>query len=210
MDHISFKSRINFVDINTFKRLQQNGGKYVAFKENSPLYCKSDKFYTSLIKTCTGGGITDGNTNAVGFHLLDSYENYSQIDKICKYIIDAVENSPLSGLLVGGKNLLNRKYSRKMFQAMKNNFSDRVDNLSIFEEHANHYGATSYIYDLKTDTWTLCADFIDSDLKYHNVNSLEKLKNFYKKIKIAKNDILLIDGVSHSQNKLKEHGFIIK
>lgn len=194
-ENISFQSKINFVkpqDLFAGKDFIRS--KLVEFSLNAPLYEKGDIFHTNHIKTCTGGGFTDGKTKALGFHWLDDFENYSRINRMCNSVFNVFKNKNINGLIVGGKDIKGRDYSINTLRYVIDYFTERVKHLSVFEEHLDRNASTSYMYDLKKDTWTLSSGYIDKDGVYHYVKDLEDLKKFYKRIIIAENDVLCIDG----------------
>lgn len=200
MDGISFKQKINIVDHNTFYKLIETGGRKIDFGPSAPLFVKGKRFNTVGIKTCSGGGFTDGNGDAVGFHLLDCWDHYNRIDWICRSIFNSVEN-PVSGLLVGGKDISRCPYSRPMFSKMAGFFVDKIKNLSVFDEHigALGFGSTSFIHDTETDTWTLL-----SMRSGYPVSSIKDLQKCYRNVVIADGDVLQINGKEVSKEEIKE------
>lgn len=197
---ITFTQNIKFVDYSTLNNLlRQNKVKKIGFQLTDPLYVKGDLFGTEGIKTCSGGILTDGKSNAVGIHWLDDIENYLQINKFCDYTYKAAEK-PTTGLLVGSKYLDARKYSVCMFRQIVKYFSEKIKNLTVFEEHIspNGFGYTSFLYDLKTNTTTLYTEFCGS-----SVENLKDLKHCFRKITIADNDRLFIGDKEISKEEIK-------
>lgn len=76
--NISFQSRINFVSSLDKYASQRNLnlGQLVKFDLNAPLYVKNSDFHSEPIKTCTGGGFTNGVSESLGIHWLDDEENF--------------------------------------------------------------------------------------------------------------------------------------
>jgi len=203
-NNISFQSKINFVDINKFTQKRYSElGKYVDYDIDSPLFIKGDVFYTDSVKTCTAGGLTDGKTKALGFHWLDNEENFLHIDQMCNCIFDIFKNKNINGLIIGGKKIKGREYSLETIDQVIDYFTKKINNLSIFQEHIDKYGSTSYIYNLKQDTWTLSTGYIDEKGKYHCAQNLDDLKKCYRQITIADNDTLYFDGIKVPKQKLE-------
>lgn len=186
---VSFTSRIQFVDGRTFAKYN-NKGFYIGFNHQTSNMLKAPKFFSCDIRTCTGGGITDKNGNALGFHFWDDKPNKKNfqdiIVKMFRWMPDADR-----GLLVGSKDL--GKYSIEQFQRFKYVFNARLKNLTLFEKHRHLNSGTSYIYEAENDTWTLSTNFIkNGNNKY--VKTLEDLKEAFENIKIADGDELYING----------------
>ena len=188
-NEISFKQNIKFVDYYTIQKLIQNRAKEIDFMPGSPLYVQGKRFYTWGVKTCAAGGFSNSQKQAVGFHLLDCYENYEQIDNHCKKIYSAIKN-PTSGILIGSKTHLLAKYSLPIFSKMEDFFSEKIAHFSVFREHSHRSGRSCFMYDSETDTWNILAQWCDL---LCNVSSIEDLKNFYKEIIIAEGDKVFIE-----------------
>lgn len=199
MDGISFRQKINIVDYNAFYKLMENGGKEIGYHMDAPLFVRGKRFSTIGVKTCSGGGLTDGRENSAGFHLLDCEEHYNQIDSICNDIFYSVKD-PVSGLLVGGKNISRCPYSIPMFLKMANFFADKIKNLSVFFEHtgALGFGSTSFIHDTETDTWTLLAM-----RSGYPVENMDDMKKCYRYVHIADDDILQFSGKDVPKEEIK-------
>lgn len=200
MDGISFKQKINIVNHNTFYKLMETGGRKIEFGLSAPLFVKGKRFNTIGIKTCSGGGLTDGKEDSVGFHLLDCWDHYDRIDWICKNIFYSIGN-PVSGLLIGGKDISRCPYSRPIFSKITEFFTDKIENLSIFDEHIGAFGlgSTSFIHDTETDTWTLLSMYGG-----HPVENLNDLKKCYKNVTIADGDVLQINGTEIPKEEIKK------
>lgn len=95
----------------------------------------------------------------------------------------------MSGLLIGSKNHWNSDYSLPIFSKMKDFFSQKIQNISIFREHCHTDGSTSFIYDSRNDTWIILAQGLGLDICVENI---QDLKTFYKEILIAKGDKVFI------------------
>ena len=192
---IAFKSKINFVDRSTFNRLCESGYEYIDFDLKAPICITGDKFYTLNIKTYTGGIVTNAHDKAAGFHWLDDIENYLDMNRLCRCLLGKFHDfTKLNGLIIGSKNLSGREYSCINFTEINNILSNSLKHLSVFEEHTNMDGSTSFLYNLANDTITLCTSIIDKNGKYQNVSDIKSLKENFRYIKIADKDRLFING----------------
>ncbi|MBR6127477.1 hypothetical protein IKQ21_07325 [bacterium] len=194
INNVSFKSKINFVNRQTFLKTLPENSKFINFTLESPLCEKGQDFYTTGVKTCSAGGLTDTKIGAAGFHLLDDIQNYYRIEGIWELIFKSLPVKPSNALLIGSKDQMGRPYSLKMFRKIKKILSEKVPNVSVFETHAKTMGATDCQYDLKTDTWTICTGFLDSKNKYSEVSCVDDLRKNFKNITLSKRDTLFING----------------
>jgi len=204
-NNISFKSRINFVSSIDKYAIQKHLslGKFVRFGLDAPLYEKSDIFYTKPIKTCVGGGFTDCVSKSLGFHWLDDEEIYLHLQYMCNCIFNVFKSENINGLIVGGKNIKGRNYSIKNLNLIIDFFKQKVKHLSVFQEHLDSYGGTTYMYNLKNDTWTLSTGYINEKGNYCPAQSLEDLKKCYRQVFIADNDTLCFNDVEVPKEQLK-------
>lgn len=193
-NNISFKQNIRFVDQHNFHKFVTNPRWEIGYAWHDPLYVTnkySPNFYTLNVRTCTAGGFRNANGDAVGFHLLDCYENNKHAEDNCNKIYNAVEN-PISGILVGSKQILGCKYSRSIFSKMEKFFTDRIKGVSIFKEHTYQDGGTSFVYHTETDAWFIRPQWGETS---ECAKSIEELKKFYKKIIIADGDRIFIGDI---------------
>ncbi len=189
---ISFGSSIRFVNRDVYKLLEKKN--FIDYRHDRPNILKADTFFSEEIRTCTGGGLVNPGSEALGFHFWDDMPNKKKFPYLMNCLFRFVKQ-PQNGLLVGSKNVPGNPYSIDQFQNIKKKFLERVKNLSIFEEHKMLNSETNYHYSLKDDTWTLCANFQDEkDMYYKSVTNIERLRNMYKNISIADGDRLFIDG----------------
>ncbi len=204
---ISFSSRINFVDRQTFLKCIENRPKEIDYSLYAPVFVEGGDFFTRKIRTCVAGGITDTKKKSVGFHWLDDIENYLDIQKMCDLVLKVFNDSksePIKGLIVGGKYLKGRPYSKMNMELVKSFLQQKLKHLTIFEEHTNPSGETDFFYDLKNNTWTLCTGFIDENNKYRNVTSVQELKNAFAHISISPRDKLYINGKRVTSGKVNK------
>ncbi len=189
-NNISFKSNIKFITSQEFHK-NKNKGYYIGYQHYCPNILKADKFFSTEIRTCTGGGIIDKNGEAIGFHIWDDKKNshnfHEIIAKMFRYI-----NNPERGLLIGSKDLKSNPYSLKLFKKFKERFSQRIENLSLFEKHKYPKSETNYAYSKNDDTWLICTNYITKDNNFKNIKSIDDLKEAFETIKIAKGDKLFI------------------
>ncbi len=187
---ISFGSSIRFVNRDVYKMLEKKN--FIDYRHDRPNILKADTFFSEEIRTCTGGGLVNPEIEALGFHFWDDLTNQNKFSYLMNCLFRFVKQ-PQNGLIVGSKNLKQSPLSIEQFQKIKKVFSERIKNLSIFEEHTFPNSETNYHYSLKNDTWTLCAQFQDrKDMYYKSVTNLERLQNFYRHISISDGDRLFI------------------
>ena len=190
-NNISFKQNIKFVNQHNFHKFVTNDLWIIGYSLDEPLYVTNKyfhNFYTLDVHTCTAGGCRNANGDAVGFHILDCYENYKQAEDNCNEICNAVKN-PISGFLVGSKEIFGRKYSRPIFLKMEKFFTENIKGLSIFKEHTYLDGGTSLVYDPETDTWFIQPKWYDTS---ECAEGIDEIRKFYKKIIIANGDRVFI------------------
>lgn len=187
---LSFGSKIRFVDRQVYKMLEKKN--YIDYHHNRPNILKAGEFFSEEIRTCTGGGLVNPGSEALGFHLWDDLTNKKNFPIIINNLFRFVRN-PERALLVGSKELYDAPYSLEQFQKIKKIFLERIKNVSIFEEHQFPNSETHYHYSLDKDTWTLCTSYQDyDDLCYKSVRNLDMLKKCFGKISIAQGDQLFI------------------
>lgn len=190
---ISFKSKIKFVK-NTEFFMNHNKGQFIGFRHDVPNILKSDRFYTEAIRTCTGGGLVNPQKGALGFHLWDDKTNKKNFEKISMTMVRWLPSAE-RGILVGSKKLLSSPYSIEQFSRLKEFLSNRIKKISMFECHVHDDSQTHFSYSLKDDTWLLSSTYIDKDTgEYVLVDTIEKLRKAFAKIKIADGDSLFIAG----------------
>lgn len=197
-NNVSFKSRINFVNMKEFTKLIQ-GTPSIDFDKPTRKILKASEFHTMGIRTCTGGGLTNTKSKkAVGFHLQDSEDNIYDFSKNISKMFDLIK--PERGLLIGSKKgriFDNTTFSKYQFTLLKNEFMQKVPNISYFQEHKHLYGQSHFHYSQKNDTWSICGQWaFETPRQYiqKQIKNVEDLKNSYKKIEIAKGDQLFING----------------
>lgn len=187
---ISFTSKIQFVPWKTFEKIT-NKNKILYFHD-TPNILKADEFYSTDIRTCTGGGLTKPFEEAEGFHFWDDRITQKNLNNNVVSLFRFIKN-PERGILIGGKNLDSNPLSIPLFNKFKQTISDRVKNLSVFGIHKFENCQSHYNYNTKTDTWTICTEYRKNDNSMlRSVNSLNTLKNTFEEISIAKGDRLFI------------------
>lgn len=189
-NQVSFTSKIKFVDSAQFSMLKKKN--YIGYRHNEPNILKAPEFYSTEIRTCTGGGLINPYSEAEGFHFWDDLTNKKKFSILIHSLFRFVKN-PERGFLVGSKELAGSKYSIEQFQNFKKVFLEKVKNVTLFEKHRNTNSETNFHYNLDTDTWTICASFREPDsnkIKY--VKNIKDLKSCYENISIADGDRLFI------------------
>jgi len=193
--NITFTSNIKFIDSPRFLKQYKHGTR-IGFHHNEPNILKSPEFYSCDIRTCTGGGLITPGKEAEGFHFWDDKPNMKNFRDNLISLFRFVKN-PERGLLVGSKNLPDNPFSIPQFQNFKKAFQERVENITLFEQHSHELAETHYHYSLNTDTWTLSSKYWEPNeliVKPHAVKTLNDLLSAFKTIRIAKGDRLFINS----------------
>jgi len=191
-NNISFTSKIKFVDAKTLYQLRK--GKRVDYYYDFSII-KNNDFYTEDVRTCSAGGIMNSKTGEVlGFHIFDNTKFADKIEKYIDVIFHKIKK-PDRALLIGGKKLESAPDSMPRFQKIKEAFLERIKNVSIFEEHTYRLSQSDFQYNKDIDTWFICGEYIEPNtlMSRKEVDSEEKLKNFFKEIKLANGDSLYIN-----------------
>ena len=166
----------------------------IKFDHEHPNVLKADKFWSANIRSCTGGGIV-GKNEASGYHIWDDRVNFDGIKNVIDNITSSVKE-PVSGLVIGAKDIKEAPRSMPMFTKIRNAMNRNVPNVSVFQAIKEKLGQIHYAYNRKEDTWYLCCEKVNP--KNGNsipvVRGIKSLKNFFSKISIAPNDRLFIKG----------------
>lgn len=190
---ISFKSKIQFVNREQFKKIVHRPIRW--YKNNidhRTNYVKyGTNFYTNEIRTCTAGGFTIPQKKSCGFHILNSAFFHEKLGSIFQNIFLNIK--PERALLIGSKKYDGVKYSLENFKKIKDIVTSKVKNVSIFECHRFPYSESNFHYSASKDTWTILGQY-QYNGKDIQVNTLKDLKRLYKKIIIAPGDQLFING----------------
>ena len=194
-NNISFKSKINFVSLQEFKRVTAQNSNFISYGAGKIPYLQADNFYAEFVRTCSAGGITDSKTASLGFHILDCFSNFANMDNICSKMFESLKLNNLRALIIGGKAMYSRPYSMKDFEKIRDNFLQKMQNISIFQGHTQKMAETHCHYDLKNDTWTICSMYEPENThRLICIRSMGQLKNAFEKIKIADGDKLYFEG----------------
>lgn len=190
---VSFSSNIRFVNGADYaKLLAKSSADRIGYLHNEVNLLKSPHFFSTEIRTCTGGGLVTQELEAEGFHLLDDMPNMKAAHDILVKLFRYVKN-PERGLLVGSKDVKDRPYSCKQFKNLKEAFQKRGVLLSFFEKHLYRKSETAFHYSLNDDTWTLCTGFSRPiENKWNYVSNPVDLRSCFEKVKIADGDRLFI------------------
>ena len=195
-DKVSFTSKINFVDRETFYKLCT--GKFINFSNPETSIVKADSFYMESVRTCSAGGIKNSKTGeAAGLHSYDKEQYSAPVEKVVSDLFSKVEN-PDGALLLGGKNLSFNAYnSMRRFWYLKEAFLKRIKNVTVFEEHAFPDSESNLCYLNDCDTWLINSEYTDyRSIRPVNkcVSSIEELLRFFRKVELAQGDTLFING----------------
>lgn len=197
INNLSFTSKINFVDLPSF--YDNEGGDFVGFSDDpkDPTSMrKADEFFTYGVRTCTAGGLIDSSNNeAIGFHYYDGPKNNAALTAYLDKLFQNVKN-PDKALILGGKILEDSPYSMEQFLKIKELLSQRVENLTVFEEHKFPWSESHMHYSLPKDTWTIRSMYRPyTDWREFSVLSPEEIKKVFNKVEIAPSDQLQINGL---------------
>jgi len=186
-NNISFRSKINFVDKDTFVNIAK--GKKISPETRTAAF--ADEFFSPRVRSCTAGGILSVNEESYGFHFYDD-SNIGECGlNTLKRDIALFDNSPQRAFIIGSKRHKCRPFSKRNLVIIKKYLDNNINNVSVFEGHTDKYAQSSFHYDLKTDTYTVFTQFFKNG-KEKCVNSLRDLLNNFKNIKIANGDVLFI------------------
>ena len=195
-NNITFTSNINFVSERMFRKATYKHSEYIPFENfgEGKFSSVTSNFHTMGIRTCTAGGITDGE-KAKGFHIRDSYENITNLDKIYKIITEPFEKPFKNILLIGSKDLFFAPYSQKIFMALKKLLMKNSQNFSYFQTFAFNSSEAHIYYNLPKDTWTINAQIFNRKKEnYYSISTKEDLLRTFEDISIGKEDKLFING----------------
>lgn len=190
---ISFKSKIQFVDREQFKKIVQKSARWKKsnIDHNSNYMKYGMNFHTTKIRTCTAGGFIIPQKKSCGFHILNSAFFNEKLDWIFQNTFFNIQ--PERALLIGSKKYDGVKYSLENFKKIKEIVTSKVKDVSIFECHRFPYSESNFHYSASKDTWTILGQY-NYKGKDIQVTTLKDLKRLYKKITIAKGDRLFING----------------
>ncbi len=179
-----------FVDRQTFDKVKQ--GTDIPSSPYAEYIQQVDSFQTEEVRTCTAGFVKNSKTNQIAaFHIYPNFDNYVNIRGIIERILELADN-PDEGILIGSKDCGTSPYSRDMFGMAKQILSKKVKGLTVFEEHKDPASETNMSYSANNDTLYIQAKYRDKQTgQFKDVSTEKELKNFYKKIKVAPNDVVI-------------------
>lgn len=185
-NRISFKSNINFVSIESFKKIRN--GEFLDFRDNFINAVSSPEFYTESVMDCTAGGITDHKKKkSMGFHITGEY----RLKHPPFYMLGKAKN----GLILGSKKTKYSVNSAPNYETIKNFLAQKVQNLSVFGQYRHKHAMSDMHYSLKDDTWTICTIYYNCGFRnLKEVTTPKRLLGTFKDIKIAKGDRLFFEG----------------
>jgi len=191
---ISFTSRINFIPERVFDNII-NKGSFIDWAQPETMIKKADSdIWTYGIRTCTAGGIINSKTKeVVGFHIYDNEDNFLNIDTLLKRLFKLMPNAD-GALIIGGKDIYNRRYSTPIFNKIKEALLQNIPNVTIFEKHKIPNSESNICYSALKDEWYLNTIYSRGfSAKLENVKNKKELCDNFEKIQISKNDILNIE-----------------
>ena len=189
-NNISFKSNIRFVSHDAYFALKKLN--FINYQHTSPNILKANQFYSTEIRSCTGGGLVNPGIDAEGFHFWDDLTNKKKFPELVNSLFRFVKN-PQNALLVGSKNLPANPYSIEQFERFKSVFLERVKNVSIFQKHKFQNSQTHYHYSIDSDTWTLCAEYREKpDARWKFLKNPVDFLKVFDSVSISKDDRLFI------------------
>ena len=203
VDGVSFKSKINFVNAKTFDNLCC--GERIVYNK----FVKAKNFNTISIRNCTGSIAVDyKNKIAKGGHTYPSSAHLELAKFLLKDFFSDIK--PEKGFLIGSRYLEDEQISMKIFDKFKNGFKQKVKNLTIFGGQIFPYSESDFIYDINTDTLTLCTAFKRPwETSEHFVSNMIELKECFNEIKIAKDDTLYFNDKPVDLNQYSKYGKFI-
>lgn len=187
---ISFTSNIKLGDWSDFSR--EIG--FIPSKNNIQNWTaagivKAEAAYTTLVKDCVAGGITDGK-DVVMFHLcptMKENQDFSQIAETLKNKID-LSSPNLQGLILGSlssifKTLGHYEASAQMYENIRKFMSETLKiQFSEFKGHTELSKDTALSYRSNTDTWMITNDFISPKVFWKKPTSSFINDTFEKRI----------------------------
>ena len=195
--NINFKSNIKFVsgeefDSKMFRKFFYCGKPLEPFISS---FARGKNVWTPEVRTCTAGGVVDTN-DVLAFHLMDKAENIDDTKRSFVDIIRDLTRETKSALLIGAKDVKERKLSVPLFEQVKRELKKLVTP-SVFENHTNRYAESNIGYEKATDTW-----FINTTIPEHpmlpnkriDITDLASLQENFENIKIAPQDRLFVGG----------------
>lgn len=195
--NLNFKANIKFVSSKEFDSKMFRQFFYCG-KPKEPYiksFVKGVDIWTPDVRTCTAGGVVDNN-DVLAFHLMDKPENIDSTKRTFADIIRDFTEETKSALLIGAKNIRERKDSVPLFESVKAEIK-KIVTPSIFETHKNRYAESCVGYEKATDTW-----FINTSIPEHpmmpnkriDVVDFDALQANFEDIKIAPQDRLFVGG----------------
>lgn len=198
-NNVSFTANIHFLPRSAFNEICK--GQWIDHLHAPSAIRSGGDFCSFDVRTCSAVGVSASDGFAAGTHVLDDWESCANSSNIINNLVNKVDN-PESALIFGSKDTPD-KISRSLFRALKEKLSQKVQNISMFEEHTMFNEQTRFYYSKDDKTWYMCCEYLENG-KPKSVESLAELLNAYKKIVIAKTDKLFIKGAQITENDNKE------
>ena len=188
-DKVNFTSRIVFVPSRqAFDKIAC--GYNIPFGIVVKYNKKASKFYTKCVRTCTAGALINTKTKeAIGFHIYDCLQNYKNIKKIIKSMIDQI--NPDKCLLFGGKKYSGNDYSMPIFRKTARILRKNIKNMTVFKRHMYACSETNMYYSLNEDTFYILSRYVNKKGNVQSVSSENDLREIFKKISVSPDDELI-------------------
>lgn len=189
---ISFGTEFIFRNEKAFSKMLR--GRFIDYRPPESGIQRANEFYTVNIRTCSAGGLFDTKNGIfLGFHLLDYIDNMENIQAIIADMFSRVKN-PDKAFLLGGKTLSGNyaPYAMQMFNELKDAFTQRIENLTVLEEHKYPWSETDFHYNAATDRLDICSMYRrnqNEEEKY--ILSKEELYDCFKSVTISPDDKLI-------------------
>lgn len=192
---LNFNANIKFLDGKKFGKCGLDNYFYCSYPA-SPLMesmATGDKFWTSQIRSCTGGGII-GKEGSLGFHLYDATKNIEKVSNYFKNIVKDNVFEPISALLIGSKDIPSAPNSIPLYNEVAKQTKKMVTP-SEFKTFVDGFAEADIAYEKATDTWFVNAFHLQDKIfctEHLEIESVNDLKSMFKLIKIAPQDRLFI------------------
>ena len=192
-NNVTFTSKINFVQEGIFK--QKSSGTYIDISWSNDIIKKvtNTNIWTDGVRTCTAGGAVNTKTGeAAAFHFYDCRKYFNKCEQLVSNVLDLVPGADRV-MVLGGKELPLRKYSKLSFLKFRDTFSKYIKNVTSFGIHTYPNSESNILYSASADEWFINTLFgKNSHWYYKNVDSVEDILENFKHISIAEGDNIFI------------------
>lgn len=202
----SFTSRITFVSPETYQRVIKDiPQKFNIINWTRKGMIEGQDVFTKAVRSCSAGGVVDGEQATSFFHLQDMKEVLGDLPFIRKKL----DTQGSGALLVGQKDMFDirpkwnktlrrsvpertaRTESEDLFCRLKAFLEDKLP-LSYFHGHNEEWESSLCYKGGGHDTWYICTQRIDHPEDY--VRDLPDLRRIFKDWNISSVDTLDFEG----------------